>query len=568
METEAKFTIPTKVTFKKLREVERLDQYTRRDAHVKNVQDRYVDTADHRFYGQRYYVRLREPKGEGALLLTVKRLGGDVAGAIHSREEYQTEVAGLDIATWPESETRSIAEEIADGSTLTDLVTVEQTRLVSHLYDGDRQVAEYSLDEVTIKTPHGPVKAYELEVELLLDGTIEDLHVLTGIFADKYKLSPQPLSKFERAMALSASESEAEQKRSDPGGSNTVEAQATEDTKGVKDKPSKKGTEEVKDKPSKKANIGMLTTDSVEVAGRKLLGAYFSSMLANEEGARSGKDPEAIHDMRVATRRMRATLRALGDHLTGPDVAEVRRGVRAVTRALGEVRDLDVLIGHAKDFQAELPLEQRGDMDGLLSDWADKGKRARKELLLLFNSRKYARFRKRMKRYIDDADATAPPNQAEDVQPFQVRHVAGSVLWGRYEEVRAFETVMDAPTIEQLHALRIKGKYLRYTLECFRETLPSDATDLIGDVVKMQDQLGELHDADVAAGLIRSHVARLQKKGKKSGDKVAQVPVGLAAYLAEREAAARQIHTSFFSTWSDLSSAKWRGRLGGVISGL
>lgn len=556
METEAKFTVPNDATFKELREVERLGQYTRRDASVKYVQDRYLDTPNHRFYGQRFYVRLREPKGEGALLLTLKRLGGDVEGAIHSREEYQTEVPGLDIAAWPENETRRIAEEIANGESLTDLVTVEQTRLVSHLYDGERQVVEYSLDEVTIQTPHGPVKIYELEVELLPDGTIADLHILIRIFVDTYKLTPQTLSKFERAIALSTGDGEEEQ------GSAHSNALAPGEGQGVE------RTKESDAKPSKKAHIGMLSTDSVEVAGRKLLGAYFSSMLANEEGARSGKDPEAVHDMRVATRRMRATLRALDDHLAGPAVVEVRRGVRALTQALGEVRDLDVLLGHAKEFQAELSVDQRSDLDSLLDEWTDKRKRARKGLILLLNSREYARFRKRMKRYINDEAATLPPDKDEEVQPFQVRHVAGSVLWGRYEEVLAFETVMDAPTIEQLHELRIKGKYLRYTLECFRETLPSDATDLIGDVVEMQDQLGELHDADVAAGLVRSHIARRQKKGKKSSDEAVQAPAGLAAYLAEREAAARQIHASFFTIWSGLSSSKWRARLADAIAAL
>ena len=84
-----------------------------------------------------------------------------------------------------------------------DLVMVDQTRTVSYLYQGERRVAEMSLDEVAIQTTNEPVRSYELEVEMLPEGDISDLRIISRVLTEEYGLSPQPLSKFERALALS-----------------------------------------------------------------------------------------------------------------------------------------------------------------------------------------------------------------------------------------------------------------------------------------------------------------------------------------------------------------------------
>jgi len=142
-----------------------------------------------------------------------------------------------------------------------------------------------------------------------------------------------------------------------------------------------------------------------------------------------------------------------------------------------------------------------------------------------------------------------------------VRHVVGGAIWTRYEAVRAYETVMASPTILQLHALRITGKYLRYTLEFFRAVLPEDADALIKDVTTMQDRLGALHDADVAASEILAYLSSGKSKRKANVP-----PPGLAAYLADRQEAAASVHTDFAGTWARISDPSWRGRLAAVAA--
>lgn len=207
METEAKFIVPNEAAFQRLRGLAHIGPYERRDTRVKMVHDRYLDTEDRRFYRQQLGVRLREDGDkEGGLLLTIKRLGASPQGAIHTRDEYQTIVPGLDINEWPEGEVKRLMWETAGDMPLREFVSLDQTRTVSDLYQGERAVAELSLDEVSIGHGQDAVRAYELEAEMLSASLAADLRILVRIFTEEYGLEPQPLSKLECAMLNSASE--------------------------------------------------------------------------------------------------------------------------------------------------------------------------------------------------------------------------------------------------------------------------------------------------------------------------------------------------------------------------
>lgn len=203
VETEAKFTVPDEETFARLQAIEQLGPYVRRPGKVKKIRDRYLDTESHSFYSRQFAARLRENVQSGELLLTLKRMGPQAQGPIHMRDEYETVVPGPDIAAWPEGEVRRLAEEIAGGQPLRALIAVDQTRTVSYLYQGERRVAEMSLDEVALQASNGPLCSHELEVEMLPEGEISDLRIISRVLTEEYSLAPQPISKFERALALS-----------------------------------------------------------------------------------------------------------------------------------------------------------------------------------------------------------------------------------------------------------------------------------------------------------------------------------------------------------------------------
>ena len=202
METEAKFVVPDEAAFARLCQLKAIGPYSVRDTRTKHTHDRYLDTEDRSFFNRGLFVRLREVSG-GDLLLTIKGLGlGVREGSIHTRDEYESQVSGLDVAGWPQGDVRRIVEETAQGKPLHDLFALDQTRTVSNLYQNGRAAAELSVDAVTFHTAAGPVDAYELEIELLPGGQLSDLRELSLLLTKEYHLLPQPLSKFERAMLL------------------------------------------------------------------------------------------------------------------------------------------------------------------------------------------------------------------------------------------------------------------------------------------------------------------------------------------------------------------------------
>ncbi len=132
---------------------------------------------------------------------------------------------------------------------------------------------------------------------------------------------------------------------------------------------------------------------------------------------------------------------------------------------------------------------------------------------------------------------------------------ARRILAVRTGEFFSYAAIVDQEdAVEQLHALRIAAKRLRYTLELFRDVYGTMGGRLIEHVKAMQEELGEVHDHDVRLDLIAAELASLD--ARDDGEAVPGAPdprVGLAA-LSRRETGLRREHYQTFC-------AQWR-RLG------
>ena len=136
----------------------------------------------------------------------------------------------------------------------------------------------------------------------------------------------------------------------------------------------------------------ILPDDTMAEAGRKALLGDFVQMLAHEAGSRSGEDIEDVHDMRVATRRMRSTLLLLADHYKPKAVKPYQRQLRKIAQTLGAVRDLDVLIGNVSGFRDTLDDEHRDDLQPVLDELDDERMSARHDLIRMLDKKSYKRF--------------------------------------------------------------------------------------------------------------------------------------------------------------------------------
>src|SRR5437763_11057167 len=90
--------------------------------------------------------------------------------------------------------------------------------------------------------------------------------------------------------------------------------------------------------------LGLTCDETFRSAAGKILWTRFEEMMSFRQDAILGRDPEGVHDMRVATRRLRAALELFRDVFPKRRLRPMLRDVRRLADALGEVRDLDVML--------------------------------------------------------------------------------------------------------------------------------------------------------------------------------------------------------------------------------
>ncbi len=98
-----------------------------------------------------------------------------------------------------------------------------------------------------------------------------------------------------------------------------------------------------------------------------VLTARFDAMMAHAAGTREGADPEALHDMRVASRRLRAALDAFASCYEGRAFSRVLHETKSLTRTLGTVRDDDVLLDTMRAYTEGIPADERPALTGFIA---------------------------------------------------------------------------------------------------------------------------------------------------------------------------------------------------------
>jgi CHAD domain-containing protein len=226
--------------------------------------------------------------------------------------------------------------------------------------------------------------------------------------------------------------------------------------------------------------------------------AHRDELLQNDPGVREG-DPDAVHDMRVATRRLRSTLGTFRQFLGDTD--PLRDELRWTAGLLGAVRDGDVLadelieeISHTAADMVPGPVTRR-IRRRLARDVSD----ARSELHDALNSDRYFAMLDALDRFVD---ATVPEATAKALRKRTRKRLAKADLG--VETALRSDLIM--PSDERDHALhdaRKAYKKSRYAVELLTPLYGKPAKRLVILLKALQDLLGEHQDAVVAADLLR-----------------------------------------------------------------
>jgi CHAD domain-containing protein len=120
---------------------------------------------------------------------------------------------------------------------------------------------------------------------------------------------------------------------------------------------------------------------------RKAATIAFESALSeiekNWDGALSGKDTDAVHDLRVGTRRLRAALSIYEAVLPERELRRIERNVSTLTDALGPARDADVLLEHLKSVADRFAKDDEAEAVGVKSMIDDVRKTRDREQAIL-----------------------------------------------------------------------------------------------------------------------------------------------------------------------------------------
>jgi CHAD domain-containing protein len=346
----------------------------------------------------------------------------------------------------PPAEVRSLLRAHRALGELEPVAELVTHRTGVRVLDGDRTLADAVLDEVEALDRNGDASRFrELEVELV-DGDEDDL----GVLGRKLRKAGASLSdgrpKVFRLLGL-----------------------------------------ETQRPPRRRAGT--------VVHVRAAIGRQLSALLRHDVGLRLRDDVEELHDFRVATRRLRAILRASRDVLGREQAEQLRDELSWLASGLGPARDLDVMLEQLKRDRESLAVPERRASRSLVGVFERARRKARDGVVTALDDQRYLALVQALHAAaVDDAPAAEEVSLAE---------LARADFRRLRKAVSALEP--SAPD-DALHAVRIRAKRARYTAELAAPVEGVDAEAFVSKVTALQDVIGEHQDAVVLEERIRSAV--------------------------------------------------------------
>ena len=484
-------------------------------AQTLRLTDRYYDTEDWRLRRAGYALRVRtRGKRSEATLKSLAEAGEE--GIKRRREISEALSSGIEHLRDSEGPVGSRLRALAGGRKLVELFEVRTRRLAYTLSgsgeaDGVSSITgELAIDETEIPARDGkePTRIDRAEVEAGPGGT-EELELFVSGLRESCGLTPASVSKFGaglRARGLTPPE--------EPDfGPELVDPSLT------------------------------LGETAYAVMRRQLV-----RFLRHEPGVRLGEDPEEMHDMRVASRRLRAALQAFEPALT-ERARRFEPELKHFAVVLGEVRDLDVQLEQVEGWISDSPEEDREPLQELRGALYSQREAARERMLSELDSRRYERLVDTLSRML-----RLGPSRRNRLSGAPVAAVAPDLVRHGYLRVRkAGDRLGAESSAEEYHKLRKRCKRLRYLVEFLEEVYGGPARKLVKRIKPLQDVLGELQDAEVA----RQQLRRLATE--PGGHDLSHAATFAIGGVAARHAAeAAELRGSFPGSYSGIKGKPWK----------
>jgi CHAD domain-containing protein len=250
--------------------------------------------------------------------------------------------------------------------------------------------------------------------------------------------------------------------------------------------------------------------------GACYLGEQLQALQIHEPVALEGLLPEGVHQMRVATRRARAVLKAFRPAL-GPDARTLSRELSWLCNTLGAVRDLDVQLERLAGYRAQVPAKRLEVVEAFGRSQQAEREAVQRELRDALASSRYLRLLEQgqcLQRRLEESAAA-------DART--IRDAAGPLVRAHVRAIRrAGRGISRRSKARDLHRLRIRIKRMRYQLEILSAPYGAELSRAFEALRRMQNRLGEHQDAQVARGELKAYRASqaLGPKARKTIDRL------------------------------------------------
>ncbi|MGF7172734.1 CYTH and CHAD domain-containing protein [Azospirillum doebereinerae] len=450
-------------------------------AATRTLESTYYDTEDRRLSGRRVTLRVRRT-GDGFVQTVKSAPDGDGLG----RDEWECAVTGAepDLTLITDEEALDLLGPLGEAELRPVFTSViERTTVDVTLGEGDESSwIEIAFDRGEVRLPDGsatPVSEVELELK---SGSPAALYDLALELAKAAPLRLETRTKAARGYALAAGEA---------------------------------------DKAAKADKLMLDTDTTVEGAVARIVRACVAHLAANEAVTLHGDDPEGVHQMRVALRRLRSAIALFRPFVPAPQYLWLVGEIKWLAGSLGPARDWDVFATellapvrdafHRADGHGRSAVE---DIDALAAAAEARRLRAYETVRAAVGSDRYTAFLLGLGAWVEKRGWRDQPVSEESIRLFgPVTGLADHLLNKRHKKAKRAGHGFAHLPVAQRHQLRIALKKLRYAAEFFRSLYDDKPVRrYLNELSAFQDALGHLNDVATATRLLHE----LHEDGSRS----------------------------------------------------
>lgn len=251
-------------------------------------------------------------------------------------------------------------------------------------------------------------------------------------------------------------------------------------------------------------------------AGIKLvLITRFEELVSWRDAALDWSDPEGVHSMRVASRRLRSALRDFMPYVRKRRLARVLKQLRQLAAALGEVRDHDVAIHGLEEMQRQVPRESSAALKELIEARKTARDETRNQLEAIIAVEEMQALQTEFVSRIDEATSPERKSKRNDEPQPTFADMARAIILARLKEFEKLSNALFKPLdSDALHDMRIAVKRLRYAIELFQSCWPRSIATLAKRAAHIQTALGDIHDCDVWIASVGKQIVRARKQNE------------------------------------------------------